>query len=315
MAEVKRAYRRLAKAFHPDSAGEAALPRFLAIHEAYEAIKTGRPTGATPCRPPPRSRPRRHRPPSHGAPTRRGPVRRGSARGRRGAAAPVRGSAARGTVGWSEPPARRTGAAARGRQGVRRPPARRPPRRDPQGDPGSTSYDEARDPADATWSGASWYGPTSGEYWIVNPRDTRIRASTAPNTSRARARWPAIRRSRGPARTRRRPWRRRRRGRARDGRRQGWTGRIGGWRSPRAPPGVDPGRGRSPSRAGPAPTARRSLRKRRDRRALRRASATAAAWDATRARCPRRHTPVASADRRCHPRPGSAVQPTTRCDG
>ena len=36
---------------------------------------------------------------------------------------------------------------------------------------GSTSYDEARDPADATWSGASWYGPTSGEYWIVNPRE------------------------------------------------------------------------------------------------------------------------------------------------
>ena len=35
-AEVKRAYRRLAKAFHPDSAGPSALPRFLAIHEAYE---------------------------------------------------------------------------------------------------------------------------------------------------------------------------------------------------------------------------------------------------------------------------------------
>src|SRR5215213_1692210 len=43
MPEVKRAYRRLAKANHPDSAGEAALPRFLAIHEAYEAIRTGRP--------------------------------------------------------------------------------------------------------------------------------------------------------------------------------------------------------------------------------------------------------------------------------
>ncbi len=36
---------------------------------------------------------------------------------------------------------------------------------------GSTSYDEARDPADATWSGASWYGPSSGEYWIINPRE------------------------------------------------------------------------------------------------------------------------------------------------
>lgn len=36
---------------------------------------------------------------------------------------------------------------------------------------GSTSYDEARDPADPTWDGASWYGPSSGEYWIVNPRE------------------------------------------------------------------------------------------------------------------------------------------------
>jgi hypothetical protein len=36
---------------------------------------------------------------------------------------------------------------------------------------GSTSYDDARDPLDATWSGASWYGPTTGEYWIVNPRE------------------------------------------------------------------------------------------------------------------------------------------------
>jgi hypothetical protein len=36
---------------------------------------------------------------------------------------------------------------------------------------GSTSYDEAREPTDATWSGASWYGPSSGEYWIVNPRE------------------------------------------------------------------------------------------------------------------------------------------------
>ena len=26
-------------------------------------------------------------------------------------------------------------------------------------------------PADATWSGASWYGPSTGEYWIVNPRE------------------------------------------------------------------------------------------------------------------------------------------------
>ncbi|MEJ7749480.1 MAG: J domain-containing protein, partial [Candidatus Limnocylindrales bacterium] len=38
LAEVKRAYRRLAKANHPDAAGEAALPRFLAIRSAYDQI-------------------------------------------------------------------------------------------------------------------------------------------------------------------------------------------------------------------------------------------------------------------------------------
>ncbi|MEO5703530.1 MAG: J domain-containing protein, partial [Candidatus Limnocylindrales bacterium] len=41
-AEIKRAYRLLAKAFHPDSAGEETLPRFLAIHAAYEQLKTGK---------------------------------------------------------------------------------------------------------------------------------------------------------------------------------------------------------------------------------------------------------------------------------
>src|SRR4051794_8402032 len=36
--EVRRAYRRLAKVYHPDSAGETALPRFLAIQAAYEML-------------------------------------------------------------------------------------------------------------------------------------------------------------------------------------------------------------------------------------------------------------------------------------
>ncbi|MGH2475307.1 MAG: DnaJ domain-containing protein, partial [Candidatus Limnocylindrales bacterium] len=38
LAEVKGAYRRLAKANHPDRAGEGALPRFLAIQAAYDQI-------------------------------------------------------------------------------------------------------------------------------------------------------------------------------------------------------------------------------------------------------------------------------------
>src|SRR4051812_49114696 len=41
--DVKRAYRGLAKANHPDAAGEAALPRFLAIQAAYEQIAGSRP--------------------------------------------------------------------------------------------------------------------------------------------------------------------------------------------------------------------------------------------------------------------------------
>ncbi len=39
--EVKRAYRALAKAHHPDAAGEKALPRFLAIQAAYEQLTDG----------------------------------------------------------------------------------------------------------------------------------------------------------------------------------------------------------------------------------------------------------------------------------
>ena len=56
--EVKRAYRRLAKANHPDAAGPAALPRFLAIQAAYEQLAEGkvsgngrRPSPAAPRRP------------------------------------------------------------------------------------------------------------------------------------------------------------------------------------------------------------------------------------------------------------------------
>src|SRR5512134_1058053 len=39
--EIKSAYRRLVKQYHPDAAGERALPRFLAIQQAYERLVDG----------------------------------------------------------------------------------------------------------------------------------------------------------------------------------------------------------------------------------------------------------------------------------
>lgn len=170
-AEVKRAYRRLAKAFHPDSAGEAALPRFLAIHEAYEAIKTGRSMGATRAgAPPSKAAPE----PPTGEPWRADPDRARAARERARTARggrPGAGSRRGGRSAGAEPAGggHARGSASTGKSGTSGTRGRRSGTR--KATLGSTSYDEARDPADATWSGASWYGPTSGEYWIINPRE------------------------------------------------------------------------------------------------------------------------------------------------
>jgi hypothetical protein len=244
MAEVKRAYRRLAKAFHPDSAGEAALPRFLAIHEAYDRLNTGRAfAGAGPTRPagpePWRADPeraqaareraragRRARASASGAswssgaatgaagtpggrsgsagasrrPGANGPARAGSSAGAPDSAgasgsagAPgaggrttsgTSGTSGGGGPGGSTPGSRgSTGTAAGGASGRRR--ATR------KATLGSTSYDEARDPADATWSGASWYGPSTGEYWIINPREYADPRKHGPDYQ-SRARRPSI---------------------------------------------------------------------------------------------------------------------------
>src|SRR6476620_8542124 len=76
LEDVKRAYRGLAKANHPDAAGGAAPPRFLAIQAAYEQI-----AGSGPVRP------RQARPasrPSSADPYRAGATHRAyGARGRR----------------------------------------------------------------------------------------------------------------------------------------------------------------------------------------------------------------------------------------
>ena len=181
MAEVKRAYRLLAKAFHPDSAGEAALPRFLAIHEAYEHIRTGRvviagrvarPSPAAPAEPwradPDRARAARERARTarNGSGGATGSKGRPGTRNDASAGAGAPGSA--GAAGASGSPGSAPPGGARGSTGTRGSGGRRNTRKATMG---STSYDEARDPNDASWSGASWYGPTTGEYWIINPRE------------------------------------------------------------------------------------------------------------------------------------------------
>jgi hypothetical protein len=136
--EVKRAYRRLAKEHHPDSGGERALPRFLEIQAAYEALAGD---GATGVRPSASATPRRPWQPD---------TRRADATRR------AYGSRSRRTE--SRPP---------------RPPRTPRPERPPnKATPGSTTYDGADEhPFEPGWEGADWYGTTSGTYWTVNPRE------------------------------------------------------------------------------------------------------------------------------------------------
>ncbi|HTK45116.1 MAG TPA: J domain-containing protein, partial [Patescibacteria group bacterium] len=172
MAEVKRAYRRLAKAYHPDSAGEAALPRFLAIHEAYERLVSGRSrTGAGPRTP-------RPAPPPSQEPWRADPERARAARERARKGRSSTGTRSEPGSGGNRSRTGTTGTSSgstgtsSGSTGTPGSGAREGRRRNVRkATLGSTSYDEAREPTDATWSGASWYGPSSGEYWIVNPRE------------------------------------------------------------------------------------------------------------------------------------------------
>lgn len=164
--EIRRAYRRLAKANHPDSAGEKALPRFLAIQAAYESLAGvagtrrpgARPTGA-------RATPRE--------PWRPDPERaRATREGRSAAGDAPTGRRRRST---SEEP-RRPGS------GRKRP--------SNKATPGSTTYDVADDePFEPDWSGGTWYGASSGTYWTLNPKEYADPRKHGPEYQR-RARRP-----------------------------------------------------------------------------------------------------------------------------
>ncbi len=182
--EVKRAYRRLVKANHPDAAGEAALPRFLAIQDAYDRIvgpddgnghaiprrspaspweadpdragATYRAYGGRPRpRPGPRTGPRRASRPA-GAAGSTPPKNAGGAASAGGGASSARTGAASGS-------ARPASGGQAGDAGERR---------RKKATLGSTSYDDVDPEAfSPDWGGASWYGTTSGTYWTINPKE------------------------------------------------------------------------------------------------------------------------------------------------
>lgn len=155
--EIRSAYRRLAKQYHPDAAGDRALPRFLAIQAAYERLVDSegrlRPVTGT------------------GASTRRA--------SEAWRADPAKARASR--EAWR---ARRAGGSTTGgpRPGPRpaadgsakeSPPREKHTRRGSRkATPGSTTYDEAAEtPLDPAWEGGAWYGPSSQTYWTINPRE------------------------------------------------------------------------------------------------------------------------------------------------
>jgi len=207
-AEVKRAYRRLAKASHPDAAGQAALDRFLAIQEAYEELtnrpRAGRAGRSATARPgsggsgaaaaggaaagePWRADPARARAAREQASARSRGATPGTGSGAAsGAAGPA--AAGSGTAGGSSGAA--SGGARPGTAGARAGGSTSTRKRAPRkATMGSTSYDEARDASDTSWAGASWYGPTSGEYWRVNPHEYADPRKHGPEyQSRARRR-------------------------------------------------------------------------------------------------------------------------------
>lgn len=189
--EIRVAYRRLAKIHHPDAAGPAALPRFLAIQAAYEQLihgtaPGGRGGGSSAARrgweaDPERAnatrrayggRARTTRP-SGGRPTgasgSTGSAGRADATGGSAGRTGPSGSAGSGGPAGSSGPASPKGT--KGASGASGPTGTTGRRRN-KATLGSTSYDEVEGtPFEPDWAGASWYGTTSGTYWTLNPKE------------------------------------------------------------------------------------------------------------------------------------------------
>jgi curved DNA-binding protein CbpA len=202
--EIRSAYRRLVKQYHPDAAGERALPRFLAIQAAYEALVDGEGrlrgarssggrsagSGARPARDAWRARPRR----DGGAASAAGQGAAGPGAAGSGAAGASAGPAS----GGSAPGARRRDhARSEGREGSEGTRSSHGHRTTRKATPGSTTYDEAAElPLDPPWDGGAWYGPSSGTFWTLNPREYADPRKHGPEYA-ARARRAIARTRRG----------------------------------------------------------------------------------------------------------------------
>jgi curved DNA-binding protein CbpA len=189
--EIRRAYRRLVKENHPDSAGEKALPRFLAIQAAYETLAGGpsiRRVGgrAAATRPVPRDpwradpdrarttrdtsggRGRAGRPASAGGPSAKGSSGGPSATGSSGGPSATASTQTPG--GSTSRSGEGVGSSQRSAGDRPRPDGRK--RAPNKATLGSTSYDAAADePFEPEWSGGTWYGASSGTYWTLNPKE------------------------------------------------------------------------------------------------------------------------------------------------
>jgi hypothetical protein len=183
-AEIKRAYRALAKRYHPD-AREGSAARFIEIRAAYEALlgtaapgTVAGPGTSTSPGSPAASRAGRRPAQASGAGARTGagsgggaPAGSGWARRARGSAPRRPGAGSPGGAGphdrhgapgaGAEPSAGASRTSADGRSGHGRRRATL----------GSTSYDEAEEVFEPDWGGGAWYGASSGTYWTINPKE------------------------------------------------------------------------------------------------------------------------------------------------